>query len=290
MAATDKPSKPFPIPVRVVGAGSQIEEDTLDYMVMPREMDTWRPPQLPEPEQLAGHQGAREALRRVADWLKVAGNGRSPGIVDLSELQAADRELINQVLGEGEVSARVVLVDGELQIQESVFAGVWRVVGAGRDLIEVGAAPAALLGDARPLSSVIDALETHPKVLPRGVMNAPAVIAELAEHLRRWQPGQGAQVINLTLLPLSPEDVSYLTGRLGSSGTEVLSRGYGNCRVSRSALACCWQLVYYNSQDQVILNTIEVTDLPDAVCAAAEDLADSAERLEETLSWLEQSA
>jgi hydrogenase-1 operon protein HyaF len=42
-------------------------------------------------------------------------------------------------------------------------------------------------------------------------------------------------------------------------------------------------VVYYNSQDAVILNSVEVTDMPEVACAAPEDLQDSAERLVEVL-------
>jgi hypothetical protein len=39
----------------------------------------------------------------------------------------ADREVIDQVLGEGEVSAQIALaMAGRVSVQESVFAGVWR--------------------------------------------------------------------------------------------------------------------------------------------------------------------
>ena len=36
----------------------------------------------------------------------------------------------------------------------------------------------------------------------------------------------------------------------------------------------------------MILNSVEVTGLPEVACAAAEDLADSAERLAEVLQWV----
>ena len=48
--------KPFPIPVVAdlpMGPGSQIEEDTLDYMVMPSGMSTYQAPALPEREEIA---------------------------------------------------------------------------------------------------------------------------------------------------------------------------------------------------------------------------------------------
>jgi hydrogenase-1 operon protein HyaF len=37
----------------------------------------------------------------------------------------------------------------------------------------------------------------------------------------------------------------------------------------------------------VILNTVEVTEIPEVALAAPEDLADSYERLKEVLEWVE---
>jgi hydrogenase-1 operon protein HyaF len=48
-------------------------------------------------------------------------------------------------------------------------------------------------------------------------------------------------------------------------------------------LSCFHQ--YFNSDDTLILNTLEVSDVPSVACAAMEDLADSAERLGEILNF-----
>ncbi|WP_426993324.1 hydrogenase expression/formation C-terminal domain-containing protein [Methylomonas sp. CM2] len=40
---------------------------------------------------------------------------------------------------------------------------------------------------------------------------------------------------------------------------------------------------YFNSQDKLILNTQEVSEVPNVVCASAEDIADNHQRLQETL-------
>jgi hydrogenase-1 operon protein HyaF len=66
----------------------------------------------------------------------------------------------------------------------------------------------------------------------------------------------------------------------------ILSRGYGNCRITNCAVANTWRVVYYNSQDAVILNSVEVCDMPEVACAAAEDLQDSVGRLREVLHWV----
>lgn len=290
--------KPFPIPVVALGAGSQTEDDTLDYINMPQGMATYRAPVLPEPEQIAGQHGAVAALEQVLAMLQALRRGEPAAPVSLHGLSPAERHLIHQVLGEGEVCAQVLAAPGQLDapaatsIQESVFAGIWRVVGqdeAGRpiDHIEVGAIPAVLLqaaqADSRPAAPPLP-------VLPAGVLNAPAILAELAEHRQHWPlrraRGERAEVVNLTLLPLSLEDIAYLDHQLGTGRVLILSRGYGNCRITNSCVAHTWRLVYYNSQDNVILNSVEVTDIPEVACAAPEDLADSEERLAEVLQWV----
>jgi len=280
-------SKPFPIPVRMIGPGSQVEDDTLEYITMPKGMETWRPPLLPEAGEVANLTSALDALRAVAQLLDATAEDGRARSLDLGALDASNRALINQVLGEGEVSARIDRDGLPLRVQESVFAGIWRVLDGHSDRIEVGAVPAVLLDRQPPGAAEIEALSAVDAALPSGVINAPAILAELAEYLRRWKLGAPGQVINLTLLPLSPEDLSYLGGRLGHSGLTILSRGYGNCRVTRTAIARAWQVVYYNSQDQIILNTLEVTEMPDVVRAAEEDLEDSRERFAEALVWLE---
>jgi hydrogenase-1 operon protein HyaF len=289
--------KPFPIPVvSTLGAGSQMEDETLDYVRMPAGMDTYQPPRLPEPEELAGHDNAVQVLHQVLAELQARVRGEVASPVSLAGLPAADLRLVNQVLGEGEVSAQVMATPGDMsgrgmvQIQESVFAGIWRVVrqrddGSVSDTIEVGAVPAALLEAARE-----DARRSPaPLPAPPVVQNAPAVLTELADHRQHWRAGQMAQVVNLTLLPLTPEDIGFMDMQLGTGRVLILSRGYGNCRITNSCVSNTWRVVYYNSQDTVILNSVEVCDIPEVACAAPEDLADSAERLVEVLQWVEQA-
>ena len=94
-------------------------------------------------------------------------------------------------------------------------------------------------------------------------------------------------MINLTLLPLSPADLAWLEHEIGSGRVLILSRGYGNCRISSTERPHTWRVVYYNSMDTMILNTLEVVELPEVALAAPEDLADSLERLSEAIEWLE---
>ena len=290
--------KPFPIPVvDDLGPGTHSEDDTLDYIAMPQGMETYHTPVLPEPEEIAQHAGAVLVLHEVLAALRQVAEGAAPkhdtARVTLARLGAQDLTLINQVLGEGEVSAQVLAQDCTpvLQIQESVFAGVWRVIesapdGLARDWIEVGGVPEVLRQTAKLDGNQT---ETTPPPLPPEVMNAPSVLVELEDQRRTWQPGQIAHVVNLSLLPLTPMDIGYLDHRLGTGRVLILSRGYGNCRITNCCVPHTWRVVYYNSQDTVILNSVEVTDMPEVACAAPEDLVDSVDRLHEVLQWVNQA-
>lgn len=291
--------KDFPIPVVSVGIGpgSQVEDEVLDYITMPQGMGYFRPPVLPEPEETAERVGAHIALRAALVELDAVCKGSTNRSVDLNHLSALDRNLVNQVLGEGEVSAIVKSngIDGgegivELSVQESVFAGVWRVIQSVNgavvsDFLELGAVPEILTTTAE--QDWWDSVPRWKGDLPPNVQNAPSLLAEIEDQWRQWKSGQPPHVVNLTLLPMSVEDIGFMDHHLGTGRVLILSRGYGNCRITNTCTPHCWRVVYYNSQDLVILNTVEVTGIPEVALAAPEDLTDSYERLKEVLEWVE---
>ena len=283
----------FPIPVvaatQTLGPGSHQEDETLDYLPMPHDMRTFQTPILPEPEEMRDRTAARSWLGQLLEAARKWRPGKVSFSLDMEPLSEADRQLIDQVLGEGEVSAQVSgeagTEAGTLSIQESVFAGVWRI--RGRDLddrvhtdrVEVGDVPAAIRAAAQAGRAAPSQAPTGP-----GVINAPALLAEIAEHTAR--PAGSHHVINLSLLPFGPEDGAWLDERLGRGRATLLSRGYGNCRITATGIARVWWVQYFNSQDALILNTIEISDVPEVARASAEDLEDSAERLAEVIAWI----
>jgi hydrogenase-1 operon protein HyaF len=126
-------------------------------------------------------------------------------------------------------------------------------------------------------------MRPHRGPLPAGVLNAPAIVTELDDRIAACQPGREAHVINLTLLPMSEEDLAFLEKRLGPGIVTILSRGYGNCRITSTSTRNAWWVRYFNSRDAIVLNTIEVVDVPSVACAAREDLRDTAQRLDQIL-------
>jgi hydrogenase-1 operon protein HyaF len=271
----------------IVGAGTQpASEDgaDLEYMEMPKAMRTYSAPALPEPEDAHGVELALAILANVRDAASVQRANDPPYAIDITGLDAQNCTFIDQALGDGEVS---IVAGATVQAQESVFAGVWRVQEYGvtgrieRDAIEIGSFPSLVLDIAH--QGTLEGTRSHRGGLPPGVVNAAALATELDDKIAAHRPGAESHVINLTLLPLSEEDVAFLDERLGPGSVTVLSRGYGNCRITSTGTRNAWWVRYYNSRDTVVLNTIEIVDVPGVACAAPEDLADSAQRIGEIL-------
>lgn len=281
----------FPIPVRVIGPGSQpSDEVALDVMPMPQGMNTFEMPRVPERVSAVVMRESAAVLQRMVEALG-AWDAGTPGPgprIALDGLSAAALEVTNQVLGEGEVSIRLATKPA-VRIQESVFAGLWCCGeltadgGLARYWLEAGSVPQAVHAAAQ----AADAAVVDPQPWPEGTMNSPAILAELRARLGGSErSGQ----INLTLLPLSPDDRAVIDAALPAGPVAIISRGFGNCHVGSTAVRGLWRVQFFNSMNTLILDTIEITGMPDAVTASAEDLADSRTRLAELVRWMNESA
>jgi hydrogenase-1 operon protein HyaF len=75
-----------------------------------------------------------------------------------------------------------------------------------------------------------------------------------------------------------------LTHVLGQAPLDLRSKGHGSCRVVPTRRRHVWAVQYFDVMENVILDTLEVGDVPAAVLAAREDFADSVRRLDELLN------
>ena len=227
--------------------------------------------------------GAAALLPELARALAVQKADARCKLFDITEFDEDDRTLMSEVLGEGEVGGLALLPGGmTAQIEESTFAGLWRVrftdahgLLAG-DYLEIGAIPEA----------VREALQgSTPEILigapPEGAMNVMPVLAEIRERMAAHAPGQRSHVINFSLFPMTPEDMAFLQATLGEGPVRLVSRGYGNCRAIATAARGVWSVQHTNTMDAVVLDTLEIGDVPAVVLAADEDFADSSARLSE---------
>lgn len=263
----------FHMPPTGYGPGSQTSEDgeELEYMQMPQDMRTYST-HLPDVD--AAPDDALAFLTTLADACDRVAAGGEPERFALDDLSPAARKVVAESLGEGEVAMKIRGIPA-VRVQESVFAGVWTLSGAGIEAVEVGQVPADAIARAfepyRPGSA---------DKAGAGVVNAPALLNELKD---KSESADELHVINLSLLPHTEEDLAWLDARLGQGSVDILSRGYGNCRITATALPRTWHVQFYNSTDQLILDTYEVTTMPEVALAAREDLTDSGERLREVV-------
>jgi hydrogenase-1 operon protein HyaF len=271
----------------LVGPGTQPSEEDgaeLAYMEMPKGMRIYSAPEVPEKEEADAFRPALAMLDEVLEALHAPPPAGTTVEIALNALDKANRDFISQVLGEGEVS---IVAGAKVQAQEAVMAGIWRIYEVDRsgaltgDSIEIGDFPASVLKAAHEAAGL--QLRPVDGVAAENLMNAPAIATELADRLAAYRPRSQAHVVNLSLLPLTEEDLAYLDRRLGQGTVTILSRGYGNCRISSTAVKNAWRVRYFNSREVVILDTVEVVDVPAVACAAKEDLEDSAQRLGEIL-------
>lgn len=271
----------FQMPPVGFGPGSQPDPDDgkeLQYMKMPQDMRAYSA-HVPYVEATPELAPALALLAEIAAAATVVAQGADPVQFDLRDLDKPNRDLIAETMGEGEVAIKMLGLPA-IAAQESVFAGVWCLSGAGVDMIEVG--PVPKMARERAFVSQAPALGALAEVFP-GVVNAPPLAVELVDKAANYTQGDEPHVVNLTLLPHTEQDLVWLDKALGKGSVDFLSRGYGNCRVNATGQANVWRVQFFNSMDTLILDTFEVTDVPEVVVAAKEDLVDSGERIVEVM-------
>ncbi len=204
---------------------------------------------------------------------------------DLTRLSAENIRLLDQMLGDGEVSM-VLSGPVEVQVQETVLTGVWRLRATDRsgkvvgEVLEVSAVPTEMREAASMTRAVV---ELPPLEAAMDTMNAMPLLAEVKHRAESWRPGDPNHVISFSLLPVTEGDMALIKRTLGLGPVQAVSGGYGTARVVATACRNVWSVQFLNARDAVVLDTLEIGDVPAAIRAADEDFADSAERLAEIL-------
>lgn len=268
----------FHMPPTGFGPGSQDNEGEINYMPLPSGMRTYSThiPDIDDPQSV---EAALLLLNDIANACDETANDGKNRDFDISDLNQHSRKLLAETLGQGEVSAKIRGVPA-IAAQESVFAGVWVLSGNGVERVEVGSMPNIAYKRANiPHRPAIGVLAQKNE----GVLNAPPILSELIAKSQEYHENAPTHVVNMTLLPHTEEDLEWLGEALGEGAVTILSRGYGNCRITALAQPHVWRVQFYNSMDTLILDTFEVTPMPEVALAAKEDIIDSAERIREVI-------
>jgi len=221
-------------------------------------------------------------LRELAMAMTSHKDGDAPQIFTLDALDETSRTMVTEVLGRGEVSGHIT-EPLALGIQESVFPGLWRV----KNGADANAPEQLIIADVPPMLRASDIASQDADMVIRedaqDVMNAMPVLAEVRDRVQAYELGQDNHVINFTLLPMSEADMALLRDTLGVGHVDLMSKGYGACRVCSTRWAHVWSVQFFNSMDTIILDTLEVGDVPVSVRAAGADFEDSGERILEII-------
>jgi hydrogenase-1 operon protein HyaF len=129
---------------------------------------------------------------------------------------------------------------------------------------------------------VIDA----PSAEPGLTGNAPPLLRELVELVRRLLETGEPSAIDLSALPLTPADLDWLRGKLGNGEISVTLQASGESTLDETACPGVWWVTHHNEQGAVTSQFIEVTFVPELVKAHPRDVAIGRESLELLISDL----
>lgn len=130
----------------------------------------------------------------------------------------------------------------------------------------------------------IDAIPVHVIQAPPGepglTGNAPPLLRELVELVRRLLDTGETSAIDLSALPLTPADLDWLREKLGEGEIAVTLQANGESTLAETACPGVWWVTHRNEQGAVTSQFIEVAFVPELVKAHPQDVEIGREQLE----------
>jgi hydrogenase-1 operon protein HyaF len=136
----------------------------------------------------------------------------------------------------------------------------------------------------------LDAIPIHVLNTPPGEPglsgNAPPLLRELSELLRRLLETGESAAIDLSALPLTPADLDWLHVKLGEGEIAITLQANGESTLNETACPGIWWVTHRNEQGVVTSQFIEVAFEPELVKAHPADVAIGRDYLESLISVL----
>jgi len=128
----------------------------------------------------------------------------------------------------------------------------------------------------------LDAIPIHivPSAEPGLTGNAPPLLRELAEQVKRLLATGEPSAIDLSALPLTPADLDWLHDKLGNGEIAITLQANGESTLNETACPGLWWVTHHNEQGVVTSQFIEVAFVPELVKAHPQDVAIGLEKLE----------
>jgi len=116
--------------------------------------------------------------------------------------------------------------------------------------------------------------------------NAPALLREIAEMVRRLLSEGETSAIDLQALPLTPADLEWLREQLGEGEITVTLNADGESSLDETACPGVWWVAHRNPKGAVVSEFLEVAFVPELVKAHQDDVVIGLEHLELLISDL----
>ena len=116
--------------------------------------------------------------------------------------------------------------------------------------------------------------------------NAPPLLRELVELVRRLLETGEPSAIDLSALPLTTVDLDWLREKLGRGEIAVTLQASGESTLNETACPGVWWVTHHNEQGAITSQFIEVAFVPELVKADPQDVAIGQEQLELMISDL----
>lgn len=116
--------------------------------------------------------------------------------------------------------------------------------------------------------------------------NAPPLLREISELLRRLLETGETAAIDLSALPLTPADLDWLSDKLGEGEIAVTLQASGESTLNETVCPGVWWVTHHNEQGALASQFIEVAFVPELVKAHPQDVEIGREYLELLISDL----
>ncbi len=106
-----------------------------------------------------------------------------------------------------------------------------------------------------------------------------AVLHEIVELLERLAATGEGGAIDLRSLPMAPGDHEHLRSALGEGEVSASFDALGPTRVRETGVAGVWWIEHRNAHGETLTELIEVTEVPEILAAARQDIGAAAQAL-----------
>ncbi len=101
---------------------------------------------------------------------------------------------------------------------------------------------------------------------------AMALLQELQVMLNDLVHSGKSTSLDVRSLPITPDDYTYLKSLLGDGEVTATINALGPSKISETEIPGIWWITHYNTDDMILAESIEVTELPEMLKTQRQEL------------------